>query len=884
MNFEDIYRLDVIQALENDHQLDFKDIGEKYLQKGLCPNCGHRTLYIGCKQPYVLACNRQNECRYTEKTRERYSYLFENLSERFPRTEANPTATADAYLQRNRGFDTSKMPGWYTQERRKLADESWGDTVRFQLCDGYWERLIDARAVERNDGAKAGIKYGMSYKGQGWVPPGLTFDKGCRVYVVEGIFHAIALTLAGYKAIAAISCNNFPWQIIEAHKEKLITWCIALDNDKAGRSVVPKYLAQLRKMKEIGWVALGDPDRDWDDVYRDGQLDDAYLQEACYQGRLFCATTPMKKAYLLYLKKRTGFFLVEFGSCLYSARVNLTELQKDIEGDDIEGHQPEFAKHTTITEVANCVPRFEYIERDAVTGEQRFFFSFDFPNARRSCREALPPSSVNDPRNFAKALIEKTPFGTFEGGEKVLAMLRKEWQRDARTVRTLPYIGFDDDTAAYCYPSFGYHKGQEIMNNEHGYLEVSGDGLKTSVRSMAVVRGGDFDPEWFADFMAVFGLNGLAALAWWTGSLFAQQIRAAQASWPFLELTGDAGAGKSTLLRFLWMLVGRRNEEGIKPSGSGASAIGLLRAMAAVSNLPVVLLESDKTTTDAMGREVVVQYNWEEIKALFDYNAKLRVTGVKSTNADTEALLFRGSICISQNSKVEGHEAIITRIVYLHMTRAHHSPALKPLAQRLRGMEVEDVAGFLRAALCDERGWLERYFAAFAHYEQRFQAIQGVEHSRIVQCHAQVMAAAKATQALFPAWTDNALESLAKHLEGCALERQQCIGAENKSAAQFWQIYHFLNEDVVTITEKGETREEIRERLNHSNDRDLIAINLEHFQQACRHAGMEVLPAVTLRRVLPLSTTHRFIEVRKVRSKLEKRPLNCWVFAKRGKE
>ncbi|WP_424680675.1 hypothetical protein, partial [Escherichia coli] len=69
--------------------------------------------------------------------------------------------------------------------------------------------------------------------------------------------------------------------------------------------------------------------------------------------------------------------------------------------DDIEGHQPEFAKHTTIAEVANCLPRFEYIERDAVTGEQRFFFSFEFPNARHSCREALPPSSVNDPRNFA---------------------------------------------------------------------------------------------------------------------------------------------------------------------------------------------------------------------------------------------------------------------------------------------------------------------------------------------------------------------------------------------------------------------------------------------------------------------------------------------------
>ena len=100
------------------------------------------------------------------------------------------------------------MQGWYTQGRRQLADDSWGDTVRFPVCNGYWERLIDARAVARNDGDKAGIKYGMSYKGQGWVPPGQTFESNDRVYIVEGIFHAIALHLAGYKAIAAISCNS----------------------------------------------------------------------------------------------------------------------------------------------------------------------------------------------------------------------------------------------------------------------------------------------------------------------------------------------------------------------------------------------------------------------------------------------------------------------------------------------------------------------------------------------------------------------------------------------------------------------------------------------------------------------------------------------------
>lgn len=87
MQFEDIYRLEVVEALEHDHDLDFKDIGTTYFQKGVCPGCGERTLYIARKQPYQLKCNRLNQCQFEEKTRERYSHLFENLSERFPRTE-----------------------------------------------------------------------------------------------------------------------------------------------------------------------------------------------------------------------------------------------------------------------------------------------------------------------------------------------------------------------------------------------------------------------------------------------------------------------------------------------------------------------------------------------------------------------------------------------------------------------------------------------------------------------------------------------------------------------------------------------------------------------------------------------------------------------------
>ncbi|CAI8991699.1 Toprim domain-containing protein [Pseudomonas sp. IT-196MI5] len=883
MQFDDIYRLEVVEALEHDHDLDFKDIGSTYFQKGVCPGCSERTLYIARKQPYQLKCNRLNQCQYEEKTRERYSFLFENLSERFPRTEVNPNATADAYLQRNRGFDTGKMKGWYEQSRRKMKDGQWADTVRFPLCDGYWERIIDATMVAANGGDKAGIKYKMSYKGGAWVPPDMSIEQGDTVYVVEGIFHAIALILAGYKAIAAISANNFPWDIVEAHKGLKVRWIIALDDDKAGHSVIPKYRSQLLARDELAWVALAGTDRDWDDVYRDGQLNDEFMQEANYLGRIFIAESPAKKAYLLHKKKPLNFFLLDFGERLYSAKVNSDELNKPREDEAAVSREQLFYKYCDIKQVANCVPQFEYIQRDAISGDQQFFFQFNFPNAAQNCKEPLAPNSIGDPRSFAKSLLERTPGGNFEGGEKVLAMLRSKWLDNALTVRSLPFVGYDAASKTYCYQKFGYHKGREYLANNHGYLEIGKTGLKTSLNSLAITRGSDFDPSWFSDFFAVHHLNGLAVLSWWTATLFVQQIRSKQESWLFMELTGDAGAGKSSLLRFLWRLLGRSNYEGIKPNSDGASAIGLTRALSQVSNFPVVLIESDSQSVDAQGRTVISQYNWEKWKALFDHNATLRTVGVKSSSNDTDSLIFLAALCISQNASVDGSEAILTRISHFHATRTHHTPALKVLATRLNGLPVEQLSGYLGHCLGQESAWLQRYFDAYPLYEQRLQANPVIQHQRIVLCHAQMMAAAKATQGLFPDWCDDALEQVIKHIERRAIDRQQRVSTENPTAGRFWQIYHYLNERVVSISDDAGDREVIQETLNHSADKELIAINIEHFHNACRLAGQEVIHATQLHRALPLSTSHTFVETRKVRSVIEKRSLNCWLFRKGGK-
>ncbi|MCP5904682.1 ATP-binding protein, partial [Klebsiella pneumoniae] len=88
--------------------------------------------------------------------------------------------------------------------------------------------------------------------------------------------------------------------------------------------------------------------------------------------------------------------------------------------------------------------------------------------------------------------------------------------------------------------------------------------------------------------------------AFWLGALFAEQIRAVQKSYPFLEVVGEPGSGKSTLLEFLWRLSGRPDYEGFDPSKS--TPVARARNFAQVGNLPVCLIEGDRTLDNAKQR------------------------------------------------------------------------------------------------------------------------------------------------------------------------------------------------------------------------------------------------------------------------------------------
>ena len=63
-------------------------------------------------------------CGYTESTRNLLPDLFSEFAKKYPPTEENPRATADAYLGLDRGFDLGRIRGWYEQAKMCIRDRS----------------------------------------------------------------------------------------------------------------------------------------------------------------------------------------------------------------------------------------------------------------------------------------------------------------------------------------------------------------------------------------------------------------------------------------------------------------------------------------------------------------------------------------------------------------------------------------------------------------------------------------------------------------------------------------------------------------------------------------------------------------------------------------
>lgn len=872
-----------------------------WLRKGRCPNCGEKELYTHADEPWMLRCGRLDKCGYEEHIKSVYPDAFEAWSERFPATPADPFAAAKAYLSDARGFPVDKLEGWFTQESFWSPELGIGSaTVRFALPGvGYWERIIDR--PERFGKRKATFR--GEYGGTWWQPPVLSLSGEAELWLVEGVFDAIALWLNGVAAVSTLTCNNFPELALKGLAEQIGTGkrprlVFAFDADNAGRRYTQQFVKQA---KALGWDATaaqipqqGRRKRDWNDLHQLGKLTDDDLEDYLYFGALLIAPTPAAKAHLMYGRTGANTFHFDHNSRLYWFKLDLEAYDKNAE--IIENESPDLSsdevreralmRSNTVTEICNCRPVPLYYMRNDVTDEAWYYFRIDFPHDGASQKNTFTSGQLTASAEFKKRLLHIAPGALWTGNGAQMDRLLKHWTYEIKTVKTIDFIGYDSVSKAYIYNDVAVMQGRVVELNTEDYFEHGKLSIKSLSRALRldVATSTKDQADWFAKLYTCFGDRGVIALAFWLGTLFAEQIRLKFESFPFIEIVGEPGSGKSTLLEFLWRLVGRNAYEGFDPMKG--SFVGHLRTMAQVSNLPVVLIESDRDSgdDDARGRPRAM-FDWDALKSAYN-GGTLRTTGVKSSGNDTYEPQFRGSIVISQNAPVQASQAMMERLVHLWFDKAEQTELGRDTALELSRLSCREVSHFLLAAITQEAAVLEAMAEHLRDYETHIGNI-GCRNRRLQKNYAQLMVCIDQLARVCPI-SDLQRQSAKALLGRLALERESALARNHPMVEAFWEAFEYL--DGAPEEEGG------LPTLNHARDPELIAINLNHFAQVAAERRQQIPPLTELKRHLRSSKRPKFVDVRTVNSAINatwnlrvdnpaaKRPssIKCWVFKADG--
>jgi hypothetical protein len=866
-----------------------------WLRQGTCPSCGKKELYTNQEKPWVLRCGRLNNCGYEGHVKELFPEIFEHWSTRYAeQIKTNPNAAADAYLVHARGFDISKITGTYTQEHYHSNELGIGSaTVRFPVANSYWERLIDQPG--RFGKQKARFKYGGTYMGEWWIAPGIDLATVPELWLVEGIFDAISLMHVGIPAAALMSCNNYPSVALRVLREqrgnKLPNLVFALDGDRAGRAFTVKH---VRRARLDGWtcraaiIPQGDKKRDWNDLFLldrnsgDDQakkhLSEEGLKTYLHHGALLLATSATEKALLMYQhdSSRTEFDF-EFGKRLYWFSIDVSAYHKAMDriSEEVPDLSDEELRERALQEcggirtIANCYPRPLYYQENKLTDESWYYFCIEFPHDGPPVKNTFTAAQVSSAPEFKKRLLATAAGAMFSGTGQHLDRMMERRLYNIKRVETVDFIGYSREHDAYILGKQAVKNGTIYKINEEDFFDIGKLSVKSLNQSVALAINDDphqYKADWLNHVWTAFGAKGIVALAFWLGSLFAEQIRATQKSFPFLEIVGEAGSGKSTLIEFLWKLFGRLDYEGFDPSK--ASMAARARNFAQVSGLPVVLIESDRERLSDE-KSHVKSFDWDELKTAYN-GRSIRARGVANGGNETYEPPFRGSIVIAQNNDVSASEAILSRIVHLNIDRAGQNAQTYASAVTLETMPAADVSGFILAATKRQAQVLQIIEERTPLHHQEIKARPDVKMVRIVKCHAQLMALVDALRQVTRLTDEQHAATLAL-IGNMAAERQQLINADHPIVQEFWDSFDYLN---------GEDQPP---KLNHSCNYDEIAVNLNHFIEEAVNRRQQVPNLRDLKKVLRTSRRHKFIEAKTVKSRIRSTPagastVHCWVF------
>ena len=854
-----------------------------WLRGGRCPECGKKEIYTNIDNPWKLKCPRENKCNdgnpWEADIKDLYPDLFEKFNERYKSTPDNPNAIADAYMVISRGLDVQKIRGTYVQGRYKNPSANKETaTVRFYVDvekEIYMERFVESVYVTENNGdvKERKQRFHNSHQGQAWNPPGQEIKSGDEVFITEACIDALSLVSNGFKAVASLSSNNFPKFFFERYP-KDVKWVWALDNDKAGVKWIRSHVKSMREKGYKVRAALPKPGakEDWNDLHKKNLISKHQMNEYFYQGDLVIAKSAEDKALTMWREKGINNFHLDFDNCWHWFSLDIDKHIKTMEKEypdlpEKERRMKAAEKSFTVSLLAKCKITFLYYQV-AMVGDEGFYYArIEFPNKQKPIKHTFTGGQITATSKFKERLASIAPGCIFTGKGYQLDKICIQETFGLDRVETVDYVGYSKEHETYIFNDLAIHDGKLYSVNDDDFFNVKKHKVKAVDHGVALSinqNKSDYSEAWLDYLWCSHGAKGYVALIYWFGSLFAEQIRESQSSYPFLQFVGQAGTGKSTVLEFLWRLVGREGWEGIDPNKSSISARA--RVMGQVANLPCVFIEGDRET-DESSRVHVKQVNWDEFKTAYNGRAT-HYRGTKTHGNQTYEPPFRAALVISQNNEIIASEAIQTRIVNIYLTREGHSLDTREAAEKLTKTTVEELSYFLIKSCLAEKVVMKTVNERARIYREEILAMTKVRIARIAECHGQLLALTDAFSKLF-GLANERVDTIKTEIRSMAVKRQEACGKDHTVVHEFWEAIEFLEPRCLNKWERS---------LNHSKSEGLIAINLNEFAEAAAEFKQKVPALTELRKVLPASKIRKYKTYKSVASRSLGKTVRCYIF------
>jgi hypothetical protein len=870
---------------------EFKFVDEgNYLRKGICKKCNKKELYTPKDNPWILRCGRVEKCGWEASVRDLYKDIFDSWSTRYPRTDKEPNAAADAYLTERRGFSLKGMKGCYTQETyhdNKLNMTS--ATVRFPLPGGgYWERIIDQPG--RFGKKKANFAYGKSYGGHVWNAPDqplAELAKATDIWIVEGIFDAWALREAGLHAVTPLTCTNYPKIFLDALRKECgaqglrtprLVW--AFDIGKAGTEATRKFHA---RSTDEGWRATAAQPRaegetvkvDWNDLHErdllttiDPRTKKPWIETYLWHGQVLLAEGADEKALLLWERNNWGSFYFVFKSRTYWATFDKARISEMV---DKEGVTEKFAasRCSVVDEIANCAFRILYAQRGEDEKDLVYYLAVDRAGTDQTEKQQFPSSAVVSSSKFKESLFGAAAGAQYLGSTFQLDRIVADQVRQIKTVETLDFTGYSVKHGAWILGDLAVKDGNVYSINDEDYFDFGKDQVKLKARERLLKHVYDsdkFDFSWFEHVWKAWGPKGVVVTTFWIMSFFATQLRAEYQGMGYLEMSGPHGTGKSTIILFLWKLAGlmKANYEGIDPSKS--TMVGYIRTLTQTSNLPVIFVEGDRSTDNPHTKK----FDWDEIKALFNGQTG-RATGKKTNDTQTNDPPFRGALIIEQNRPINADKAVLSRITQTKWTKDGWNETTKVSVDKIKAWPRDDLSGAMIHIITREKTFLAAMREVYPTYEAGLRG-QKIRDDRVITNHALIHAGLEGLAKLIKI-PERVLSETHAFIDAIASERDLSIESDHEVVAKFWEKFDFIDTAMQRTASEGK-----RTGLNHHNKADYIAISLSQFEAECRRIGVSTIDEAELKKHLKTSKSRPFVEVKTVNSAITKGPMHCWVF------